>query len=372
MSLFADIVGQELALTILRRSLATGPAHAYLFWGPLGVGKEEAAYEFAAGLCCAVGGCGQCDTCRRVREGIHPDVEVLAPEGAFITVDQIREVNRDVALRPFESRARVYILLDAHSMNKEAANAFLKTLEEPPGHAHFILVTSAAEALLPTILSRCQRVPFSRVGAPVLARHLTACCGLSELEALAYARVAQGSVTYACELAQDAGARAQRERLIGWARRIPTDSPLEMQHMADEIFTSVEGRAEAKLEAVAAAKDRDLEWAANARVKARIEKLYELRGKRERRRAVTAGLDEVMRTFAGWYRDLAVVAAGADEAVLNHDFLLELRNEAFPGSVETYLAAVKAVRGTMERFRYNVDARCALEDMIFSIREALL
>ena len=372
MALFADIVGQELALTMLRRALAIGAAHAYLFWGPPGVGQEEAAYAFAAALACAEGGCGVCDACRRARAGIHPDVDVLAPEGAFITVDQIREVNRDVSLRPFEARARIYILLEADTMNKEAANAFLKTLEEPPPHAHFILVTAFPEILPPTILSRCQRVPFGRVPARVLADHLRARFGLSDLDAVAFARVARGRVAYGRELAGDAGARAHRERLITWARRIPTDSPLETQQMTDEILASIERRAETRVAALDAAKGRDLEWAGDVRTRTRVEKLYELKSKRERRKAVTAGLDEVMHTFSGWYRDLAMVALGADDAVFNSDYLLELRNEAFPGLVEGYLRAVGAVRGTLDRFRYNVDARCALEDMIFSIKEALL
>ena len=160
MPLFADIVGQDLALAILRRALVTEAAHAYLFAGPLGVGKSEAAVEFAAGLICADGGCGDCDACRRVRDGIHPDVETVAPEGTNILIDQVRAVNEDVVLRPFEATVRVYIVLAAETMNKEAANAVLKTLEEPPPHAHFILVSSYPEQLLPTIVSRCQRVPF--------------------------------------------------------------------------------------------------------------------------------------------------------------------------------------------------------------------
>ena len=95
----------------------------------------------------------------------------------------------------------------------------------------------------------------------------------------------------------------------------------------------------------------------DARSRARVEKAHEQRVKRERRRAVTDGLDEVMRSFAGWYRDLAAVAAGADEAVLNYDYLFELQAAAFPGMVPGYLAAVSAVRRAMRRFRYNVDAR---------------
>src|SRR5665648_790693 len=91
-ALFDDIVGQRRARAILERALETGPSHAYLFTGPPGVGKTEAALAFAAALCCNEGGCGVCPVCRRVREGIHPDVDLVSPEGTFITVDQIRGI----------------------------------------------------------------------------------------------------------------------------------------------------------------------------------------------------------------------------------------------------------------------------------------
>ena len=369
--IFDGVVGQELALAVLRQALVTGPTHAYLFVGPMGVGKTDAALEFAAALCCPDHGCGECDTCRRVREGLHPDVEVVAPEGSFVLVDQIREINRDIALRPFEATARVYILLHAESMNKEAANAFLKTLEEPPPHAYLLLVSDAPDELLPTVVSRCQRVPFSRTPTALLARHLAAEHGLSELDAQAFSRVAQGNLAYGRSLASSPSARAQRAQLIEWARRVPEDSLLDVELMLDELMVSVEARAGERVRSLDLSRDRAMEWAPDARSRARVEKAHEQRVKRERRRGVAEGLDEAMRSFAGWYRDLAAVAAGADEAVLNYDYLFELQAAAFPGMLPGYLAAVGAARRAMRRFRYNVDARCILEDMVLAMKEAL-
>lgn len=371
MPLLADILGQTLAVTALRQALTGEASHAYLFTGPPGVGKSAAALAFAAGLACRDGGCSVCDTCRRVREGLHPDVELVLPEGAFITIEQIREINREVALKPFEAAVRVYVVLDAHTMNVTAANAFLKTLEEPPGHAHFILVTHSPETLPQTVVSRCQRVPFERVPAAMLAEHLHTAHGVGEVDALAFARVAQGSVVRAVELATDKGARAQRERLLGWARGVGDATPADALAILDEILDSVEKRADERVKSVESDTAGRLAWAPDARAKARIEKLHEQQVKRERRRAVTEGLDEIMVVFTDWYRDLAVVALGADETVLNHDFLYELRDQAFPGLVDRYVEAVHAIGRTRERFRYNVDARSALEEMLFSIREAL-
>ncbi len=94
------------------------------------------------------------------------------PRDPVILIDQIRDINSHVAYRPFEARAKVYILFEAETMNPQAANAFLRTLEEPPPHVHFVLVTDAADRMLPTIVSRCQHVPFSRTPMPLIAEHL--------------------------------------------------------------------------------------------------------------------------------------------------------------------------------------------------------
>lgn len=371
MPLFADILGQPLALTALRQVLEGDASHAYLFTGPPGVGKAETALAFAAGLACRDGGCSVCETCRRVREGVHPDVELVLPEGAGISIDQIREINREVAMKPFEARVRVFVILDAHTLNPAAANAFLKTLEEPPSHAHFILVTDSPETLPQTVVSRCQRVPFRPVAAVTLAEHLRVVHGVDEVDATAFARVAQGSVFRAEQLATDPGARAQRERLLSWVRGLGEATSAEALVMLDEMLVSVEERADARVKSIETDTAERLAWAPDARSRSRIEKLQEQRAKRERRRAVTEGLVEIMVVFTDWYRDLAMVGLGAEEAVINHDFLYELRDAAFPGLVDRYLEAVRSIGRTRERFRYNVDARSALEEMLFSIREAL-
>ena len=217
-SLFADIIGQEMAVSLLTRALEQGASHAYLLSGPPGVGKTEAALAFAAGLACPEGGCGACTTCRRVKEGLHPDIEIVAPEGNFIRKEEITEINLHAAYRPYEARAKVYVFLDADSFNAEAANAFLKTLEEPPGHVHFILVTDRPERLLPTIASRCQLVAFSSVAGPVIAADLSNRLGLSAERASLLARVAGGNLSYARELAVSESARRQRDVLLDLAR----------------------------------------------------------------------------------------------------------------------------------------------------------
>jgi len=375
-SLFADIVGQEMAIAILTRSLEQGASHAYLFAGPPGVGKSEAALAFAAGLACAEGGCGACNTCRRVQKGLHPDVEIVAAEGNQFLIEQIREVVYHSAYRPYEvdTRAKVYIFIEADKFNAEhppPANAFLKTLEEPPAHVHFILVTDHPERLLPTIASRCQLVTFSPVPVPALAADLVGRFGLSRREADLIARVAGGNLSQARELATSESARRQRDQLLDLARDLPTAGLMDTQVALDEVMNTIERRAQERVAESAGELQQALEWAGDARTRKWLEKRHEEKLKRQQRRLNTLGLQTVTRVFSGWYRDLALVSAGAEEAALNQDRLDELRAAALPGGLLSYMKAVMAVRQTQERLRYNVDARCAIGDMFYSIKEAL-
>jgi DNA polymerase III subunit delta' len=379
--LFADIVGQEMAVALLTRALEQGASHAYLFSGPPGVGKSEAALAFAAGLACADGGCGSCTTCRRVQAGLHPDVRVVAPEGNFIRLSQIagdekgeeKGVILDAVLRPYEvdSRSKVFIILEAESLTPEAANAFLKTLEEPPGHVHFVLVTDRPERMLPTIVSRCQVVEFAPVPTPVITGDLATRFGLPVGEAALLARVAGGDLSYARRLATSEDARRQRDHLLDIARDLPSAGLLDTEIALDEAMAAVDSREQEPVAALQAELQRALEWAGDARTRKWLEKRHEERLKRQQRRLHTQGLQTLTRVFAGWYRDLALVSVGAEAAALNQDRLSDLRAAALPGGLPAYTHAVLAVNRAQDRLRYNVDARCAVGDMFRSIKEAL-
>ena len=369
--LFADIVGQPMAVSLLTRSLEQGASHAYLFQGPPGAGKSDAAVAFAAGLTCATGGCGECSTCRRVLQGLHPDVGIVAPEGNFIRKEEITEINLHAVYRPYEARAKVYIFFEAESLNNEAANAFLKTLEEPPGHVHFILVSDRPERLPPTIVSRCQPVAFTSVPAPALTADLMGRFDLPEADATLIARVAGGDLDYARELATSESARRQRAQSLDLARGIPGAGLMETQVAIDEIMATVEARAGERAADLEAEYQQALQWAGDARTKAWLKKRHEDRVKRQQRRLLTHGLQTVTRAFAGWYRDLALTSEGAEAAVLNRDRMEQLRADAIPGRALAYTRAVEAARLAQERLRYNVDARCAIGDMFRTIKEAL-
>lgn len=174
----ASIVGHHKQITLLRRAIAAGRVGgAYLFAGAPGLGKKAVAAAFAAALNCELGeddACGNCRSCRKMIDHNHPDATFVRPEGATLRVAQIRELQRQISLRPHEGRFKVFVLTDAEKMRPQAANALLKTLEEPPGAGVLILTTSSIDSLLPTIRSRSQELRFLPVTVPDAVKALVA------------------------------------------------------------------------------------------------------------------------------------------------------------------------------------------------------
>ena len=159
-----DIVGHKLPLRVLERTIREGRIpHALLFEGPEGIGKKKVALWFIEALNCrrAPGeGCGSCEQCERIQRLSHPDLHLLTLEGESIRIEQIREATNILRFRPLEGRWKALVVEDAERMTPEASNAFLKTLEEPTPWTLIILIAQSADALLPTVRSRCQRIRF--------------------------------------------------------------------------------------------------------------------------------------------------------------------------------------------------------------------
>lgn len=181
---WAAVEGHEKTRARLSRLLSEKRVpHALLFSGPQGVGKKQAALATAAAFLCLAPkdglACGVCDSCRALAAGTHPDFFAVLPETSgkaarSVKIEQIREMRTSVARAPKFSTRRAVLLDDAETMNDAAANALLKTLEEPPGDTLFLLVTGARQALLPTIVSRCTIIPFAPLDDDAMARVLAA------------------------------------------------------------------------------------------------------------------------------------------------------------------------------------------------------
>lgn len=211
---FSRIIGYDRNIALLRRSLASGKlSHAYLFNGIDASGMRDTACALVQAVFCGNDdGCGTCPACRKLSGGNHPDLHVVRPDGAFIKIDQIRELQRELSYRPFEAPKKACIVEDAERMNPAAANAFLKTLEEPPGDAILILTTTHVDSVLPTILSRCQQLRFPPLPTETIAAHLLK-SGADEDSARIAAALAGGSIERAQNLLENDGLQSRKALL---------------------------------------------------------------------------------------------------------------------------------------------------------------
>jgi DNA polymerase-3 subunit delta' len=346
---FETFPEQEEAKRLLRAALAEGPAHAYLFHGPRGVGKRRAAFAFAAELL---------SDRDRVARGVHPDLYVLEPLGDQIRIDPIRDLRRDLHMRPFEAERRVYLVLRAHLLNEDAADALLRDLEEPPPYAVIVLVADELGLLPPTIRSRCQPVPFRRLSQRAIKAFLSS-RGLRGEPLDALARVAAGRLDRA-ERLLDPNAEERRDGLIELARAVyldpafdPGKASLAVTDLAQERGARV--RAAAEKEPLPSETARETEQ----------------RGRRVGRGAEREEVLDALDLLSGWYRDLMVVAAGAEGAVLNSDKLAQLSTDGLPERGPGAERAAASVREVWRSFEFNVQPGLALEALFVRLRREL-
>jgi len=353
MERFASVPEQLEAKRLLGSALAEGPAHAILLHGPAGVGKRTAAFALATALL---------GDERRVEARTHPDLYVLEPLGEMIRIDDVRALRHDLHMRPFEADRRVYLVLDAQRMNEDAADALLKDLEEPPPYAVIVLVATELGPLPSTILSRCQLVPFKRLSERAVREWIAEQAperGEDEVRALA--RAAAGRLDRARRLLDPAAAE-RRESLIAAARSVYLDPAFEPGDAAATLIAAADQRGlEAKEREQAAVGELDLPTReADQRVR-RAQRGAE-------REEQLAGLE----ALEAWYRDLVVVAAGAESAAVNADRLGELREDVSHDLGDGALRAAEAARETWRALEeFNLNPILALEALFVRVHREL-
>ena len=237
---FQEIRGNRPLVEQLKTAADSGKvSHAYLFLGGAGAGKRLIANTFAKALQCEAAGnlkpCGQCRSCQAFDNSNHPDIIYVRGEKKNLLVDDIREqILETVDLKPYHYQKKIYIIEKADTMNVQAQNALLKTLEEPPAHAMFLLLAERAEAFLPTILSRVVTMKIRPLSEGMVAEYLMQ-TGLSEEESNILAAYAQGRIGQALELQEDEAFREMRQDILGRLEALPSMNEGEAYLMAKEL-----------------------------------------------------------------------------------------------------------------------------------------
>ncbi len=355
------------ALAVLGAALPPdgAPSHAYLFHGPPGTGKRTIARAFAAALL-ADGAADPEAAARRAQRGAHPDLTWVAPSGASeMLVSDIDEPVVAAAVRtPFEARRRVFVIESAESMNDQAANRMLKTLEEPPAFAHLLLLSDRREDVLPTIASRCQHVRFDPLPPGRIAQLLSDVDGE---RAQASARLALGDAGEARLLASAEGERLResaelfvRCAIAGETAQRPWLALLELARAAGAgAGEQAQQRLEEELELLPARERRRHEREA---LEAR---------RRGERRARTQTLDLALRVAELWLRDVLCVCEGAPELIHAVDRRARLDEDAGGRDGATLRRAVELASDARLSLSLNVSEELSLEALAYRLQQAL-
>ena len=317
------VIGHEWATALLTQSIRSGrPSHAYLITGPSQVGKATLARAFAQALVCEAGQgepCGACRTCQRVAQGRYPDVQLIAAEKNAIQIDQVRALQTDAAVAPLEGRRKVFIIQEIERATLPAANALLKSLEEPPPQVSLLLTATRRDQVLPTILSRCQIVglrplPLAQVDAALRERW-----HVDEERAALLARLSGGR--------------------LGWAVTAHTDPELwqaRAKYLDDLLALTAEGH------------------------------LGRLTYAETLSRAGT-DIDTALGLWATWWRDVLLVQHALDDEVLNLDRKAQLLQQAGLFRAEQAESALRDLGQTARRIKANVNARLALDVLLLRL-----
>ena len=349
MSTFARFSEHPEAGRLLDAALREGPAHAYLFHGPPGVGKREVARTFARSLL---------GTDRE----FHPDLYELDALGEMIRIDAIRELRRDLHMRPFEADRRVYLIQRAHLMNEDASDALLKDLEEPPLYAVIVLIADDLGPIPETIRSRCQLVPFRRLSERAIRDVVDVRAPeLDDESRASMARVAAGRLDR-LERLLDPASRERRDALIEQARAPYRSERFDPTDAAAVLIANAQARA-------GEAREREEALIAELDLSARD---AEQRARRAARGAEREELLAQLEELAAWYRDLVAVAVGAERAAIHLDKLDLLRADA---SRERILGAERAAEAVRQLWReleeLNLAPQIALEALFVRITREL-
>lgn len=322
-----EMIGHEWAVTVLQKHVASSKQrHAYLFTGPKGVGRRTLALRFAQALNCpqpkAPGEpCRTCRTCTQIEKMQHPDLAVIQAEeeGGTLKVDQVRELGRSLALAPYESRYRLALLLRFEEAHPSAANALLKTLEEPADRVILLLTAESSEALLPTIVSRCEVLRLRSVPYEIVSAGLETLLGLPADQARLLAQISGGRPGYALQFHGSPESMQRRNQWLQDHLQLLHDSRVKRFAYAEKL-----------------SKDK-------------------------------SALLEVLQVWLSLWRDVLLKAGGAKTDPINADLVEEIDLLANQFGLEIAHKVVSALQHTRELLDQNVNARLATEVLMLDL-----
>lgn len=366
-SLLAQLDTQPRVRDFLARAVdAERTSHAYLFLGAPGSGKLDAAWALAQALICEDSGCGSCDACVRVARHTHPDVHYYTPESAAgYLIAQVRDLLDDVLLAPIRATCKVYIIDRAEQLRASTANALLKTLEEPPENVTFILLGTSAETILPTIVSRCQCVPFRMISPVDAARSVAQATGLPQ-ERCRMAVAIAGSPTRARAFLKSAERQQARREMIRAIDALAHADEADILASAKTLIMAVKAPLAEVQSTQKAVLERDSDYLSRGAMKQ-----LEDRNKRELNARERSGIMEILACARSLLRDALIELESAPGGIVNTDVQATVEricSTADPAGVVRALDAVSAAEHAVAR---NVTPQLALEVMLFDIRKAL-
>ncbi|CAM5495776.1 DNA polymerase III subunit delta' [Streptomyces canus] len=360
---------------------ASKMTHAWLFTGPPGAGRNQAARAFAAALQCVspdralggIPGCGFCDGCHTALIGTHADVTSVAAVGTQILADDMRDTVRKSFTSPATGRWQIILVEDAERLNEKSANAVLKAVEEPAPRTVWLLCAPSIEDVLPTIRSRCRHLNLSTPSVEAVADMLVRREGVEPAAAMAAARATQGHVDRARRLATDPAARERRAAVLKLPLRV--EDVGGCLRAAQELVDAAADDAKQLAEEMDGKETEELKAAMGAsqggrmpRGTAGVMKDLEDRQKRRRTRTQRDSLDLALTDLTAFYRDVLALQLGSRVAIANADAEDALERLARGSSPETTLRRIEAIGACREALDRNVAPLLAVEAMTMALR----
>ncbi len=373
-----SIIGQKPVVDLLSR-IAQSPkdiAQSWLICGPAGSGRSRVAQVFAAALNCPQHGCGQCDTCRAILSGSHPDVTIVTTDRVSITIDQVRELMETSEQMPVFSPWRIIIIEDVDRMSERTTNVLLKDIEEPSAHTMWLLCAPSAQDVLPTIRSRTRIVNLAVPPLSAVAQFLRETTGVDEHKAKQYARISQGHIGIARLYATEPEAMRMRNDIIDNIVSMTRSSQAVL--LADALYTSAHDQAQASVDAEVEKAQNEFRRAnglgPDDPIDSSLRSQYNAIGKKEEvnRRVTRLTRDVINRaltTIASVYRDVAVIHNGAEliSGLINQEFSEEIAALSVRMSRQQAIDAISRIDVARRRINGNTPILLALEALLTSL-----